>query len=43
MEWQMMRSANIYMVARGRLVDACEPWGYLTPVLAAVVTRATGV
>ena len=23
--------------------DACEPWGYVAPVVAAVVTRATGV
>ena len=31
MEWQMMSS------------DAREPWGYVAPVVAAVVTRATGV
>ena len=23
--------------------DACEPWGYVAPAVAAVVTRATGV
>ena len=23
--------------------DACEPWGYVAPVVAAVVRRATGV
>ena len=23
--------------------DVCEPWGYVAPVIAAVVTRATGV
>ena len=23
--------------------DACEPWGYVAPVVAAVMTRATGV
>ena len=23
--------------------DACEPWGYVAPVVAAFVTRATGV
>ena len=23
--------------------DACEPWGYVAPVVAAVVTRATSV
>ena len=23
--------------------DACEPWGYVAPIVAAVVTRATGV
>ena len=24
-------------------LDGCEPWGYVTPVVAAGVTRATGV
>ena len=24
-------------------LGACEPWGYVAPVVAAVVTRATGV
>ena len=28
---------------RIRHSDACEPWGYVAPVVAAVVTRATGV
>ena len=23
--------------------DACEPWGYVAPIVAAFVTRATGV
>ena len=26
-----------------KLSDACEPWGYVAPVVAAVMTRATGV
>ena len=44
----MKRLANLYKVARARLLDhrhsdACEPWGYVAPVVAAVVTRATGV
>ena len=28
---------------RNKLSDACEPWGYVAPVVAAVVTRTTGV
>ena len=30
-------------IERIRHPDACEPWGYVAPVVAAVVTRATGV
>ena len=28
---------------RIRRLDACEPWGYVAPVVAAVMTRATRV
>ena len=30
-------------IERIRHSDACEPWGYVAPVVAAVMTRATGV
>ena len=33
----------IKLVDRNRHSDACEPWGYVAPVVAAVMTRATGV
>ena len=31
------------LVARELHSDTCEPWGYVAPALAAVMTRATGV
>ena len=30
-------------IGRIRHSDACEPWGYVAPAVAAVMTRATGV
>ena len=35
MKWQMTERIS--------LLDACEPWGYVAPFVAAVLTRATGV
>ena len=35
MKWQYSKNKA--------LRDACEPWGYVAPVVAAVMTRATGV
>ena len=37
--WNEIKSPN----KRVTHSDACEPWGYVAPVVAAVVTRATGV
>ena len=50
----MMRSSILMEVTRAMSMehrclfqamrsDVCEPWGYVAPVIAAVVTRATGV
>ena len=30
-------------IGKIRHSDACEPWGYVAPAVAAVMTRATGV
>ena len=30
-------------IGRIKHSDACEPWGYVAPAVAAVMTRATGV
>ena len=39
-----IKSPNrVYRGCRIGHSDACEPWGYVAPVVAAVVTRATGV
>ena len=45
MKLNMMRSfrGDQGHIERIRHSDACEPWGYVAPIVAAVVTRATGV